>query len=83
MRSFNEQLNADSYERTDERTRFRNGTKKTKLKTVDGELILKKPDIRSESFETKVFDKHSTEIFLFKNHYPTSTSITFLSCYVF
>ena len=57
---FNEQLNAESYERTDGRIVYRNGTKKSKLKTVDGELILDKPDIRSGSFETKVFDKYST-----------------------
>ena len=55
-----EQLNAESYERTDGRTGYRNGTKKRKLKTVDGELILDKPDIRSGSFETTVFDKYST-----------------------
>ena len=55
-----EQLNAESYERTDGRRGFRNGTKKRKLKTVDGELTLNKPDIRSGSFETTVFDKYST-----------------------
>ena len=55
-----EQLNADAYERTDGRIGYRNGTKKRKLKTVDGELILDKPDIRSGSFETTVFDKYST-----------------------
>ncbi len=33
-----EQLNAESYETTDGRRGFRNGTKKRKLKTVDGEL---------------------------------------------
>ena len=42
----NEQLNAESYERTDGRTGYRNGTKKRKLKTVDGELTIDKPDIR-------------------------------------
>ena len=52
-----EQLNADVYERTDGRTGYRNGTKKRKLKTVDGELILDKPDLRSGSFTTTVFDK--------------------------
>ncbi len=55
-----EQLNAESYERTDGRRGFRNGTKKRRLKTVDGELTLNKPDIRSGSFETTVFDKYST-----------------------
>ena len=55
-----EQLNADKYERNNKRTGYRNGTKKRKLKTVDGELILDKPDIRSGSFTTTVFDKYST-----------------------
>ena len=32
-------LNAESYERTNERTGYRNGTKKRKLKTVDGDLL--------------------------------------------
>ena len=55
-----EQLNAESYERTDGRKGYRNGYKKRKLKTVDGELTLDKPDIRLGSFETTVFDKYST-----------------------
>ena len=55
-----EQLKAGRYERTDRRTGYRNGTKKRRLKTVDGELILDKPDIRSGSFTTSVFDKYST-----------------------
>ena len=42
------------------RTEYRNGYKKRKLKTVDGELIVDKPDIRSGSFTTTVFDKYST-----------------------
>ena len=33
--------------------------KKRKLKTVDGELTLDKPDLRSGSFTTTVFDKYS------------------------
>jgi len=52
-----EKLNAVRYERTNGRTGYRNGYKKRKLKTVDGELILDKPDLRSGSFKTKVFDK--------------------------
>ena len=55
-----EQLKAGRYERTDGRTGYRNGTKKRILKTVDGELLLDKPDIRSGSFTTSVFDKYST-----------------------
>ncbi len=55
-----EQLNAEKYERSNERMGYRNGYKKRKLNTVDGELILDKPDIRSGSFTTSVFDKYST-----------------------
>ena len=55
-----EQLKAERYERNNDRTGYRNGTKKRRLKTVDGELILDKPDIRSGSFTTTVFDKYST-----------------------
>ena len=33
-----EQLKAERYERNDNRTGYRNGTKKRRLKTVDGEL---------------------------------------------
>ena len=55
-----EQLKADKYERNNERNGYRNGYKKRKLNTVDGELILDKPDIRSGSFTTSVFDKYST-----------------------
>ncbi|MCL4453634.1 MAG: IS256 family transposase [Candidatus Thermoplasmatota archaeon] len=55
-----EQLNAVRYERNNNRKGYRNGTKKRKLKTVDGELILDKPDLRSGSFTTTVFDKYST-----------------------
>lgn len=55
-----EQLNAERYERSNQRTGYRNGYKKRKLKTVDGELILDKPDIRSGTFETRVFDRYST-----------------------
>ena len=55
-----EQLKAGRYERTDGRIGYRNGTKKRRLKTVDGELLLDKPDIISGSFTTSVFDKYST-----------------------
>ncbi len=55
-----EQLKAERYERTDGRIGYRNGTKKRRLKTVDGELLLDKPDIISGSFTTSVFDKYST-----------------------
>ena len=55
-----EQLNPEKYERSNERMGYRNGYKKRKLNTVDGELILDKPDIRSGSFTTSIFDKYST-----------------------
>ncbi len=55
-----EQLKAERFKRNNNRIGYRNGTKKRKLKTVDGELILDKPDIRSGSFTTTVFDKYST-----------------------
>ena len=42
-----EQLKADKYERNDNRAGYRNGYKKRRLKTVDGELLLDKPDIRN------------------------------------
>ncbi|KQB34924.1 MAG: transposase [Acidiplasma aeolicum] len=54
-----EQLNAVRYERNNKRTGYRNGYKKRKLKTLDGELILDKPDIRSGSFTIKIFDRYS------------------------
>jgi putative transposase len=55
-----EQLKAARYERNTERIGYRNGYKKRRLKTVDGELLLDKPDIRSGSFTTSVFEKYST-----------------------
>ncbi len=55
-----EQLNAERYERINQRTGYRNGYKKRKLKTVDGEPIMDKPDIRSGTFETVIFDRYST-----------------------
>ena len=53
-------LNAEKYERNNKRTGYRNSYKKRKLKTLDGELTLNKPGIRSGSFTTKVFDIYST-----------------------
>ena len=52
-----EQLNAERYERSNERKGYRNGYKKRKLNTIDGELILDKPDIGSGLFTTSAFDK--------------------------
>jgi len=47
------------YERTEERKGYRNGSRTRKLETVNGELKLKKPQIREFPFETKVFDRYS------------------------
>ena len=53
------QVSSMSYERTEERKGHRNGSRTRRLKTVDGELELKKPQIREFPFETKVFDRYS------------------------
>ena len=53
------QLSSMPYERTGERKGYRNGSRTRKLKTVDGALELKKPQIREFPFETKVFDRYS------------------------
>ena len=53
------QLSSMPYERTEERKGYRNGSRTRKLKTVDGPLVLKKPQIREFPFETKVFERYS------------------------
>ncbi|MHB1810963.1 MAG: IS256 family transposase [Thermoplasmataceae archaeon] len=53
------QVSSLPYERTEERKGYRNGSRTRRLKTVDGELELKKPQIREFPFETKVFDRYS------------------------
>ena len=53
------QVSSMSYERTEERKGHRNGSRTRRLKTVDGELEMKKPQIREFPFETKVFDRYS------------------------
>ena len=53
------QLSSMPYERTEERKGHRNGSRTRKLKTVDGELELKKPQIREFPFRTAVFDRYS------------------------
>ena len=53
------QLSSMPYERTEERKGHRNGSRTGKLKTVDGELELKKPQIREFPFRTAVFDRYS------------------------
>ena len=53
------QLSSMPYERTEERKGHRSGTRTRKLKTVDGVLELKKPQIREFPFQTKVFERYS------------------------
>ena len=53
------QVSAHPYERSDSRRAHRNGSRTRKLKTVDGELELKKPQIREFPFRTNVFERYS------------------------
>ena len=53
------QVSSVPYERTEQRKGYRNGYRDRKLKTVDGNLDLKKPQIREFPFETRVFEKYS------------------------
>ena len=53
------QLSSMPYERTEERKGHRNGSRTRKLKTVDGVLELKKPQIREFPFKTRVFERYS------------------------
>jgi transposase-like protein len=54
-----QQSGAEPYERNEMRTAQRNGYKERSLKTRVGELILKKPQFRGQSFKSCVFDKYS------------------------
>jgi Transposase and inactivated derivatives len=53
------QVSSLPYERTEERKGHRNGSRTRTLKTVDGKLELKKPQIREFPFETQVFEKYA------------------------
>ncbi len=53
------QVSSTPYERTGERKGYRNGSRTRKLKTVDGTLELRKPQIREFPFETMVFERYS------------------------
>jgi transposase-like protein len=53
------QIKARPYERTDQRRAQRNGIRKRSLKTIQGEVILDKPQFREVPFRTQVFDKYS------------------------
>ncbi len=54
-----QQADAEPYERVASRKAHRNGYKERSLKTLVGELRLRKPQFRKISFETKVFDRFS------------------------
>jgi putative transposase len=53
------QVSSLPYERTEDRKGHRNGSRTRTLKTTDGKLELKKPQIREFPFETHVFEKYS------------------------
>ena len=50
---------SEPYERSDTRTAHRNGFKPRTLKTSHGDLVLKKPQFREKSFESKIFENYS------------------------
>jgi transposase-like protein len=54
-----DQSQAQPYERTGRRRARRNGTRKRTLKTLNGEVILDKPQFREFPFRTQVFDRYS------------------------
>ena len=54
-----QQIQAKRYQRTGRRKAHRNGTKPRSLKTIHGEIVLDKPQIREFPFKTKVFDLYS------------------------
>jgi transposase-like protein len=53
------QVSSLPYERSEERKGYRNGSRTRTLKTTDGKLELKKPQIREFPFRTSVFEKYS------------------------
>lgn len=53
------QLKAESYERTDERTGYRNGSRDRDLNTRIGTITLKVPKHRGEPFKTMIFDNYT------------------------
>ncbi len=50
------QISSLPYDRTEKRKGYRNGTRTRTLKTTDGKLELKKPQIREFPFSTHVFE---------------------------
>ncbi len=53
------QIQALPYERTGQRNARRNGTRKRSLKTIHGDIILDKPQLREIPFKTQVFERYS------------------------
>ncbi len=53
------QIKARPYERTSRRKAQRNGTRKRSLKTIHGDIVLDKPQIRGFPFKTQVFERFS------------------------
>lgn len=53
-----EQLQAESYERTDERTGYRNGSRDRELTTRIGTITLRIPRHRGKPFKTMIFDNY-------------------------
>ena len=53
-----EQLNADPYERSDDRISYRNGYRTRSLTTRVGTLILHVPKFRDGNFSTELFERY-------------------------
>jgi putative transposase len=53
------QIEAQPYERNGKRRAHRNGTRNRNLKTIHGEVTLKKPQFREFPFRTEVFSRYS------------------------
>lgn len=54
-----EQLGAERYEHTSERSDYRNGTRERELNTRIGTLVLEVPRHRNEPFHTMIFENYS------------------------
>jgi transposase-like protein len=53
------QIQAQPYERNGKRKAHRNGTRDRRLKTIHGDVTLKKPQFREFPFQTEVFARYS------------------------
>ena len=54
-----QQIQARPYERTGKRKAHRNGTRQRSFKTIHGNIVLQKPQIREFPFSTKIFERYS------------------------